>query len=149
MCTKQQLSSGSLSILLSLRILPQQVSLSNIRRMNCSKVTVDGKTKNTEVEFGIEFGIMAQGGRFANRLPGSRLHAPGSEAARSLNQGPLVSRSSLSATLQRLSSNCSPPFPEYLKKLAVASFLDRAPDDRYQNRDRGSTASYENLPVAL
>jgi hypothetical protein len=77
-----------------------------------------------------------------NRLRDGRLHAPGTEAVRSLNQGLLVSHSSFSATLQRLSSNYSPPFPEYLKKLAVASFLDRAPYDRYQNRDRGITISY-------
>ena len=50
-----------------------------------------------------------------NRLRAGRVHAPGTEAVRSLNQGPLVSLSSLTATLQRLSSNCSPPFPEYLK----------------------------------
>lgn len=52
-----------------------------------------------------------------NRLRAGRVHAPGTEAVRSLNQGPLVSLSSLTATLQRLSSNCSPPFPEYLKKV--------------------------------
>jgi len=37
-----------------------------------------------------------------NRLRAGRVHAPGTEAVRSLNQGPLVSLSSLTATLQRL-----------------------------------------------
>lgn len=75
-----------------------------------------------------------------NRLRAGRVHAPGTEAVGSLNQGPLVSLSSLTATLQRLSSNCSPPFPEYLKKLAAASFMDRAltADIRRQ----GLTVSY-------